>query len=301
MYYGLTRNQVKLIIHDYAIQLGVNHNISNKTKMMGNEWLKLFLKRNSSISLRKPEGLSLYRINGFTKVSVNLFFENLSHLINLYNYPPSNIFNVDEIGLHTSHTPRKILAGKGAKRVMKVISSDRGELITVTCCFNANGYYIPPMFTFPRKNVTSALMNGSPKNSVAFGSPSGWNNSDIFSKWMEHFMKFKNTNNRTLLIMDNHSSRISLNVINLARANAVDVLSIPPHSSHRIQPLDVSFFGSLRQKYNNACDEWLLRHLAQKITIYQVAEIFNMAYSNAAVPDKGKNGFRALVFHHITP
>jgi hypothetical protein len=45
-----------------------------KRKMAGTDFLNAFLKRNSSISIRRPEATSLARAMNFNRVSVNRFF-----------------------------------------------------------------------------------------------------------------------------------------------------------------------------------------------------------------------------------
>ena len=49
----------------------------NKTKLAGNDWLYDCMKRNSDLSLRKPEACSLSRATGFNKHTVAAFFEKL--------------------------------------------------------------------------------------------------------------------------------------------------------------------------------------------------------------------------------
>ena len=49
--------------------------------------------------------------------------------------------------------------------------------------------------------------------------------------------------NPGLIILDNHSSHMSLEVIEIAEENGLDILSFPPHCCHRLQPLDLSVFG----------------------------------------------------------
>ncbi|CAI9716204.1 transposable element-derived 6 [Octopus vulgaris] len=45
-----------------------------------------------------------------------------------------------------------------------------------------------------------------------------------------------------LLILDNHKTRVSLGDIDLAKKNGVILLTIPPHTSHKLQLLDVSCY-----------------------------------------------------------
>jgi hypothetical protein len=47
--------------------------------------------------------------------------------------------------------------------------------------------------------------------------------------------------------MDGHGSHISANVIAYCMKHAIDSLTLPPHTSHMLQPLDVSVFASLKR------------------------------------------------------
>jgi hypothetical protein len=42
-----------------------------------------------------------------------------------------------------------------------------------------------------------------------------------------------------LLFLNNHSSHLSCQALDLCKSNSVILLSFPPHCSHRPQPLDI--------------------------------------------------------------
>ncbi|KAG8234384.1 hypothetical protein J437_LFUL015124 [Ladona fulva] len=70
-----------------------------------------------------------------------------------------------------------------------------------------------------------------------------------------------------------------------------NLLSIPPHSSHKIQPLDEVFFKPLKDYLSQMSDNWLLNHPGRIITNYQIAEIVSQAYERTATIGKGIKGF----------
>lgn len=47
--------------------------------------------------------------------------------------------------------------------------------------------------------------------------------------------------------MDGHSSHVTANVITYYLDKAIDLLILPPHASHILQPLDVSVFSPLKR------------------------------------------------------
>ena len=106
----------------------------------------------------------------------------------------------------------KILATCGQKQVGKLVSAEKGKTITAVGSISASGIYIPPMLIFPRKNFVQILMKDCPTEFFGVCSPSGWINSDLFVSWLHHFVKHTHASkeNKVLLILDNHSSQVSL-------------------------------------------------------------------------------------------
>jgi hypothetical protein len=103
--------------------------------------------------------------------------------------------------------------------------------------------------------------------------------------------------NPTLLILDEHYSYTRNSyIINFAREHHVSVISLPPHSTHKMQSLDLSFMAPLTTFYAQEIEEWIRRNNSRVMTIYQVAELFGSAYLGAAT-----GGSAANVFHKAGP
>ncbi|XP_046399922.1 uncharacterized protein LOC124166435 [Ischnura elegans] len=269
--------------------------------MAGEDWVAGFRKRNPQISLRKPSATSLSRVIGFNKSEVDLFFKNLENLMDKYKFPASRVFNMDETGISSVQKPGHILAPKGQKQVGGVTSWERGRNITVVCAFSASGQYVPPMFIFPRKRMTPLLEHGGPPGSIYGCFHNGWSNEHLFLDWLQHFKRFcKPTEDEpVLLILDNHGSHISLDSYTFCRKNHIHILSIPPHTSHKIQPLDVSSYAPLKSAFNKECDKFMRANAYQKITPYDIAHIFNQAYMNVATIEKAISGFESTGIHPV--
>ena len=102
-----------------------------------------------------------------------------------------------------------------------------------------------------------------------------------------------------LLLLDNHDSHLSIDVLDYAKANGVVMLSFPPHSSHRLQPLDVSVFGPFKKYYNSALKEWLTDNAGRPVQIYNIPSFVRTAYPKAITPENIVSGFRATgIFPH---
>lgn len=143
--------------------------------------------------------------------------------------------------------------------------------------------------------MKAELMDGAPVGSMAFTQENGYMNSDIFPKWLKHFAKYTKPSkqNKVLLLLDGHTSHKSLDALVFAKENGIILFCFPPHCTHRVQPLDVSFFGPLVAYYNQELTNWLKNHPGRVVTHFQVASLFNAAYIKAATIPNALNGFSA--------
>lgn len=197
------------------------------------------------MAILKPTASSFSRANGFNKDVVDGFFDILETEYGTKKYGPDRIFNVDETGLSIVQSKvAKVVGLKGKRQVGASSSAERGSLVTVVCCMSAGGTFVPPMIIFPRKNMSDLIMKGAPPGSIGRAHPSGWIQGYLFTEWLTHFIKHVKPTEESpvLLILDGHNTHTkNINVVDLARSNHITIVSLPPHTSHKMQPLDKSF------------------------------------------------------------
>ncbi|CAG7730882.1 unnamed protein product [Allacma fusca] len=145
--------------------------------------------------------------------------------------------------------PPAVLAKRGVRSVPVLVSVERGQLVTFTCAANVQGRFIPPIFVLP-KNSRYVGTTSAPIGSLFFKTSKEWSTTDAFCRWLKHFRTQAAENCRTpiLLILDNHSSHISYLAVKYCMENNIELLTLPPHTTHKLQPLDVSFFSPLKTK-----------------------------------------------------
>ena len=230
------------------------------------------------------------------RTNVSEFFSNYHNVLDKNKFQSHQIWNADETGLSTVHVPPRVFAEKGTKQVGGMTSAERGQNVTMIACINAVRNSIPPMFIFPRVNFKQHMLKGAPPGSVGAANLSGWSNEKIFLQFFNHFIAHAKPNltEKHLLIFDNHESHISIPLIEKAKECGVVILTIPPHISHKLQPLDKSVCGPFKSYYNTATYDWMNspENAAKPVTIYEVAELAGRAYDLAFVPKHITNGFR---------
>lgn len=293
LYYGITPHELRRIAYEFAEANKIKHTFNTTTKLAGKDWLYLFLRRHPHISLRQPESTSLNRITAFNKDSVNHFYSNLSDVLEIFRFKANQVYNVDETGITTVQKKcPKVYAQKGTKKVGAATSTEKGT-VTVVFCINAAGNYIPPMLIFPRTRMRPLLERNGPMGAIYGCSKSGWINEDLFIKWLQHFKNYVKPTNEdpVLLILDNHSSHISFAAFQFCKKNYITVITLPPHTSHKLQPLDLTFFGPLKNAFYRECNFFLNTNSYEKITEYNLAELLNKAFIKVATMEKGISGF----------
>lgn len=156
---------------------------------------------------------------------------------------------MDETGIYVvpSRLP-KIIARQAKRQGDSIPSAEWGSLVTVVAVMSAEGQFVPLMLVFPRKNRNDQLMHGAPPGSIYAVRLSGWIRKNLFTVWFNHLIQFVKPSEEfpVLLVLDGHYSHTrNLDAIKIAKENNVYILSLPPHSAYKLQPLDKTFMGPL--------------------------------------------------------
>ncbi|XP_039280433.1 uncharacterized protein LOC120350563 [Nilaparvata lugens] len=244
MFYGLSTQEARKLAWEMADRNEIQCPVSREQKKMaGKDWLYEFMKHHPNLLLRAPDGCSHARAMGFNKYNVRMFFENYETILS--NYPelqdPSRIWNLHETKTETNQRPSRVIAQKGIKQVSKALSGERGTLVTTALIINAAGNTMPSVMVFPRVHFKNHMIAGAPSGTLGLANQTGWMTSSNFVYVIEHFIKFSgcSKSRQMLLICDNHESHLSIEAITLAKSNGLHILTLHPHCTHMMQPLDV--------------------------------------------------------------
>jgi hypothetical protein len=107
------------------------------------------------------------------------------------------------------------------------------------------------LFIFEAKHTNTAwIPKDTPSDWQLSTSNSGWTSDSHAFEWLttvfEPSTHPMDPTHHRLLVMDSHGSHITANVITFCMRHAIDLLILPPHTSHTLQPFDVSVFSPLR-------------------------------------------------------
>jgi len=296
--FPLTTADIRKLAYQFVIHNNIKHSFNDAKKMAGRDWCSGFRKRHRNIlTIRKPQALSIQRAIHLNKPSVEKYFQILERIMeenNLFG-KPTRIYNVDETGLSLVPGVKKIVGRRGMNGSSQITGGERGQLQTVIMATSAAGDYIPPMIIYKGKRMLPELEKGFPPGTVVHLSESGYVNKDLFLDWFKHFCKNKkDKDGKTLLVLDGHGSHtLNLDVVHLAAEHGVEIVSMPPHTSHYLQPLDKVHFKPLKEHYKEAVRIHLRNNPGLGIKRSDFPTLFRTAYFKVATISNSINAFRA--------
>ena len=119
-----------------------------------------------------------------------------------------------------------------------------------------------------------------------------------FNKWMDYFLNYHESRRnlsltkKMLLILDGHKSHVTLEVLQKAKAHGLDMVSLPSHTSHALQPLDISCFKPFKQSFRAYRDAWRRQNIGKKVGKQELAQWVSLGLQKALTPRNIKSGFR---------
>jgi len=260
--FPVTKNELLDTVNKYIVNTGTENKFKNNRP--GEKWYKLFMQRHKDLSVRTAQNLTTTRAQ-VREEDLKSWFIKLQEYLqerNLLDIQPSRVFNLDESAfMLVPPNSNTVLAKKGAKSVYKIVSSNDKGSLTVLFTANAAGQLLPPMILFdvkttPRKEVLEKM----PRDWIVGNTDKGWMTADSFYKYIKDvFYKWLLENSYefpVILYVDNHSSHLTMELVQFCKEKNIQLIGLYPNSTHIIQPLDVSLFHVLKEKYKITNEKW---------------------------------------------
>ena len=248
------------IMADIAAQLG--------GKAPGHNWCSRFVQRHKTeLDSRYLDSLDLNRHEADSVASFERYFSVVGKKVEEYNILPENTYNMDEKGFLLGRiTKAKRVFPKDLKASGKLLAAGQDgsrEWITVVATICGDGTALPPLLIYD--STSGSIQDSwvqdfdSNEHDAWFtSSASGWTSDEIGFKWLEEFFDKKTREKARrqwrLLFVDGHGSHVTLKFLEWAQAHKILVAVYPPHSTHRLQPLDVGCFAPLATYYSQLLD-----------------------------------------------
>ena len=136
----------------------------------------------------------------------------------------------------------------------------------------------------------------NPENYSLGFSDNGWMTASVFFTWLSSvfYKEVKDTVRFPIIMfLDGHTSHLNLAVSDFCAENDIILYCFPAHSSHVLQPMDVTVFGPLKKRWNEQVEKFRREfHLA--LTRSHFFQVFDPVWKFAlSKPENMKSGFKA--------
>ena len=275
--------------------------------MPNTSWVRRFADRNN-LTLRATMEISKGR-QICSAADMDKWFKDIEEL--LLDDPnlapcledPSRVFNQDETAVEIGSDSQRVLAEIGTK-VLYHVSGGSREHITVSYLCSASGAMVPPrviykgvrnMAPIHLKNLPTDGLSGTWNFSV---SQKGYINQDLYVevlKDLDQYLTLHSIQRPVLLIIDGAKAHISLQAAEFCLAKQIQPVLLKPNMTHLLQPLDLTFFCSLKKQLKSSAYEWQCdpANAGQVLNKYSIVGLLHKVTENCLrKPDLLANGFK---------
>jgi hypothetical protein len=150
-------------------------------------------------------------------------------------------------------------------------------------CIAADGGFISPGIIFEGKQqYEGAWFEVDPKILYVSGllidleltyssiglSDNGWTSDFYCFEWFKDVFipqaEARNTSGKPIILIYNgHGFYETLNLLHIAKEHNIILFSLPPHTTHKLQPLDVGVFGPFACAWIERCDDYMEEYLEE--------------------------------------
>ena len=126
---------------------------------------------------------------------------------------------------------------------------------------------MPPLVIHKGSKMFDLWLLNKPPNVTLRSSPKGWINKQVFCEYAQNWIRWLkrheglSAERKHLLILDTHKSHIyNLQFLTLMTSNNIEVLAIPRHTSHILQPFDSIPFANFKTAWNANLSNYLFQN-----------------------------------------
>jgi hypothetical protein len=264
---------------------------------VGKLWAHRFVRRRPELKTRFNRVYDFQRALCEDPELIGGWFRLFHNIRAKYGVVDADIYNFDETGFMMGVIcPGMVVTRADRRGRSKAIQPGNREWATAIVCINGKGENIPPFLVVQAVNHLENWYTESdlPHDWVIKPTNNGWTNNETGLEWIKHFDRHTAARAKgpyRILIIDGHESHESAIFQEFCKSHNIITLSIPPHSSHLTQPLDVGYFSVLKRSYGRQIETFIRAHI-NHITKVEFFIAFKAAYKESLTIANGQAGFR---------
>ena len=274
-------------VHAMASLINVKLNFGDSVpESVVKRWVSRFLKRYSTLRSKKGLRLAQDRARCANPEDIGHWFDRFERVRSSNAIESENIWNMDESGLYLGTTKHHRVIGSIGSSSTYVKDSGNREWVTSVECVSAKGAHTKCLVVFKGKNVQNTWLHPDDAPDWYYATTdSAWTNSELGLQWLKKLFlpETAPTEQRAhrLLLCDGHSSHMTPEFIWECYINDVDLVYLPAHTSHVLQPLDLSVFSRIKASYRAQVAEMSRWEDAMPVKKQRFVVLYNNARGHA--------------------
>jgi hypothetical protein len=226
---------------------------------VGKNWVSRFVNSQSELQTKWNRKFHSQRARCEDSVAIAAWFKLVEETCLAYGILDDDVYNFDETGfmMGVAATSKVVTS---IETVGRAVALQPGNMDWVTTIegINASGWCLPPFMILSGKLHQAAWYQHLPPDWVVAVSDNGWTTDELGVEWVKHFDRHTASRTRgvyRLLVLDGHGSHATPEFDQYCTENKIITLCMPAHTSHLLQPLDVSCFSPLKRAYGHEIQE----------------------------------------------
>lgn len=276
--FGLSSEETQKLVTQYIQQN--KFTTPFKERGPGYDWFAAFRKRNN-LSLKKPQAVEMSRKAACDPFIIKQYFDTLEKYLKKLDlqYSPDRIWNLDESSFSKDPEKTKIVGARGFASTRTIASAGKDN-VTVLFTVNAAGEKLPPLIIYRGKNMWDQWMSQNAYEGTCYAATkNGWIDAKVFEKYMlGTVLPHVSKESLCLIIYDGHSTHIQLNILEKAKELGVEIIKLPSHASHLLQPLDLAVFKSMKDRWDAKVLAWQRLNVGAKMQKHHFSEILGQVW-----------------------
>ena len=176
-------------------------------------------------------------------------------------------------------------------------------MFTVLVCCSSVGHFLPPRVVYKGKSVRFNWSQGGDETTTYGTTPSGWMESEEFVRWFKKTFvaHTKTLTGKKILFLDGHHSHISTKLFDLADENNIFLAKLIPHTSHILQPLDISVFRHVKTVWRDALNKHFKLNGFRDVTKSMFPALMKIVIDSGFKSENAVSGFKAAGIYPLNP
>ena len=222
---------------------------------LGKRWMTGFLRRNPILRTKKQLHIDSARVNSATTEIIKKWWPKLA-IPAIKAIKPDNRYNMDEAGIMEGMGDNGLVVGSVHKRFIQKKHPGSKAWTSFIECISAIGRSLLPLVIFKGKLVQQQWFETTLDEFKGWqftATENGWTTNDTALEWLQKIFipqtAPRDPSKARLLVLDGHRSYETTEFMWECFSYNIQLLFLPPYTSHVLQPLDLAVFSSLKTSY----------------------------------------------------